>query len=93
MLKITELPTPAGGAALVLEGRLVGPWVDELRRVIGARADGSVLTLDLRRLDFADRQGLALLAGLRRVGVGLDGATDFVRALLGGGDDEHSDSE
>jgi hypothetical protein len=57
--------------SLVLEGRLVGPWVDELRRVSGIHIVRNVpLTIDLEGLTAMDARGQALLDELRQ-----DGAT------------------
>jgi ABC-type transporter Mla MlaB component len=48
-----------------LEGRLVGPWVNELRRIGDeAFAQNKTLTLDLEGLRFADQYGVALLQEL-----------------------------
>jgi hypothetical protein len=57
--------------SLVLEGRLVGPWVDELRRISAIHITRNVpLTVDLEGLTAMDARGQALLDELRR-----DGAT------------------
>jgi len=48
MLKIVSVPNGSGTATLVLEGRLVGPWVEELRRSCEqASSSSDGLTLDL----------------------------------------------
>jgi hypothetical protein len=57
--------------SLVLEGRLVGPWVDELRRISATHITRNVpLTVDLEGLTAMDARGQALLDELRQ-----DGAT------------------
>lgn len=92
MLRITEQPHPthAAGAtdrrAIVLEGRLVGPWVEELRRVVGGAESGGVI-LDLGALSFADGDGLTLLRSLRDSGVELASPSPFMAALIGVGAD------
>jgi hypothetical protein len=90
MLRITEQPLPPDGRVIVLEGRLVGPWVEELRRVVSGRAPGEV-TIDLGALSFADADGLTLLRSLRDSGVQLASPSGFMAALVGVGldvDDE-----
>lgn len=59
--------------SLILEGRLVGPWVDELRRVGRelSSCDGSSLTVDLRGLTAMDAGGQDLLDQLRQAGAAL----------------------
>ena len=61
MLRITH-DIDAAGAILRLEGRIVGPWVDELRRacVEQAATPRRPLTIDLRDVTFIDAAGLAL---------------------------------
>ena len=52
---------------LKLEGKLVGPYVDECRNAWLAMAlDGRRLTLDLRGLTFADSSGIELLRSIFR---------------------------
>ena len=85
MLRITEQSLHSDVAdrrGIVLEGRLVGPWVEELRRVLGATEPGGV-TLDLGALSFADGDGVTLLRGLRDSGVELARPSPFMAALNG----------
>jgi hypothetical protein len=73
MLKIEALTTPGGRPRLRLEGRIIGPWVAELRRTCEhALIDGAGLGLDLSEVSFVDPPGLDLLAALERRGVTLD---------------------
>jgi ABC-type transporter Mla MlaB component len=62
MLRITEKWQEHEGPSLILEGRLVGPWVEVLRascEQLVRRAPR--FTLDLAEINFADAAGLALL--------------------------------
>lgn len=66
MLKIV-CSQPAGNLSrLKLEGRVIGPWVDELRRVSEKiLASGATLTFDLSEVTFVDREGIELFRNLR----------------------------
>jgi anti-anti-sigma regulatory factor len=65
MLKIVSLGDDHGATTLVLEGRLIGPWVGELRHSCDeALASAAQLTLDLRSVSFVDRDGIELLRKL-----------------------------
>lgn len=83
MLRISKRPLGHGDEAIALEGRLVGPWVDELERVVDEEPDPTGVTLDLRGLAFADGGGVGLLRALRDAGVKLVGWSGFVEALIG----------
>jgi len=83
MLRINKRRRKARQGAIALEGRLVGPWVDELKRVIDEEPEVRGVTLDLRGLAFADGDGVTLLRALREAGVKLVGGSGFVGALLG----------
>jgi anti-anti-sigma regulatory factor len=55
------------GIVLKLEGRLTGPWVEELDRVWKETAPGSNkknLSLDLREITFADAGGIRVLQAI-----------------------------
>jgi ABC-type transporter Mla MlaB component len=61
-------------ACFLLEGRLVGPWVDELRRVWQQGVDSanrSQLTVDLRGVTAMDTRGQRLLEELLQHGATL----------------------
>jgi anti-anti-sigma regulatory factor len=79
MLRIATLETPGDGATLSLEGRVIGPWVDELRqsceRIL---ATGASLTLDLSEVAFVERSGVRLLQNLVDGGVTIVNCPAFV---------------
>jgi anti-anti-sigma regulatory factor len=82
MLKISE-PMTSRAVTLKLEGRLIGPWVDELKDTCERHlaAERSV-NLDFADVTFADRAGLALLLQLRAQGVTLVNCSPFLEEEL-----------
>jgi anti-anti-sigma regulatory factor len=83
MLKISEGKTTKQTLTLQLEGRVVGPWVGELRQICESLlSDGSNLVLDLAEVTFADECGTALLTSLGSRGVKLLNALPFVEEQL-----------
>ena len=68
MLRITC--REKGSTVLIkLEGRLVGPWVEELRlKVLQLRPSETALEVDISDLSFADDAGEQLLLWLLRIG-------------------------
>ncbi len=71
VLRISMEQDP-GTLSLILEGRLVGPWVDELRRISAIHITRNVpLTIDLEGVTSMDVRGQALLDELRRDGARL----------------------
>ena len=74
MLKITEQRgSEPGSWSLILEGRLAGPWVEELNsscRQISAREQWCVV-IDLTGVTFIDADGKAILSRLWGEGVTL----------------------
>ena len=82
MLRITEQrSTPDGRPTLVVEGRLAGPWVDELRTSAAQQPRG--WALDLAGLSYADEAGVGLLRQLVAEGAEVARATAYVTTLLG----------
>lgn len=73
MLRIT-IHDHAPMTSFVLEGKLVGPWVEELEKCweSASAADPSTPMLaDLTGVTFVDSEGRALLTRMRRQGVRL----------------------
>jgi len=83
MLRITTHST-ADALAFQLEGRLVGPWVTELRDCwrrttsVGKRA----VHIDLRAVTYVDAAGEALLADLYRQGADLFACDCQMKAVV-----------
>lgn len=72
-----------GSVRLLLEGWLVGPWVDELRNQSEQQLSGAkVLTLDLGKVLFADPQGVALLRELAKRRVEYVNCSSFLSQQL-----------
>jgi ABC-type transporter Mla MlaB component len=73
MLRITN-GTGRQGATLVLEGRLAGPWVDELARcwkALTASRAARAVHVDLDGVTFIDAGGRALLRTMHEEGAKL----------------------
>ncbi|MDF0676970.1 MAG: hypothetical protein P0120_21945 [Nitrospira sp.] len=85
MLKITEQRGPQPDAlSLRLEGRLAGPWVEELRascRQMSVRQQRCVM-IDLTGVTFIDADGKALLARLWRQGAELRASGCLTRCVV-----------
>jgi len=65
VLRISAVQGSNDSIQLQLEGSLVGPWVEELRRQSErALTDAKSVSLDLGKLWFADQEGVALLREL-----------------------------
>jgi anti-anti-sigma regulatory factor len=84
MLRITTSETQ-DLLLLKLEGRVTGPWVNELRQTwLGtASAFGSkAVHVDLSAVSFADANGCELLRQIRKAGAMLLGGSGFLRQIL-----------
>ena len=85
MLRIAPRDTSGEEGTLNLEGRIVGPWVDQLRRSCEeVLTTGAPLTLDLAEVDFVDQEGARLLMNLMGSGVALVNCPAFVQEQLKG---------
>ena len=81
MLRITQSPA-VQITTLNLQGKLLAPWLDEVRAALdAARACGRVC-VDLAELQFADHAGIAFLRGLRDEGVELVRGSALIEGLL-----------
>ncbi len=82
MLRVTPLPD-SRGPGLKLEGKLFGPWTDELRTACEAVANQTPRPrLDLTAVSFVDAAGTELLEELRSRGFELVGCSGYVAAVL-----------
>jgi anti-anti-sigma regulatory factor len=85
MLKITEKKgaVPAS-MSIILEGRLAGPWVEELhsywRQISGNQQSRAVI--DLTGVTFIDADGKALLTKLRQQGAELRATGCLTRCII-----------
>ena len=87
MLKITwsDLDASDSIRTLKLEGKLLGPWVDELSRACEAlETPPSGLRLNLSAVTFIDSVGVKLLDDLIRQGRTIAGCSGFIAELLNG---------
>ena len=83
MLKIVLIETARETSTLRLEGRVIGPWVEELRRSCEpVLARGAKLALDLSDVSFVDRDGVELFRSLQNRQVALLNCSGFVAELL-----------
>lgn len=87
MLKVTELKS-AEGTQLILEGKLLGPWVDELQSCwsgCATRQGGAPVRVSLKDVSYLDARGRDLLKRMEREGAKLVEASDFIRHVLSNG--------
>ena len=83
MLRISIVDDSEQSVRLLLEGRLVGPWVSELRKQSEqALSETKNVTLDLGKLWFVDPSGAALLRELADRQVEQVNCSIFIRQQL-----------
>ena len=84
MLRITVVESSARAVTLRVEGRIAGPWVEELRTTCNVHTgpDPVQLHLELEDVSFADSVGVAFLKELRDQGVGLLHVSPFLNELF-----------
>ena len=84
MLRITNTTRPEG-VTVVLEGRLAGPWVDELALCWGtltATHDTGSIRIHLDAVTFIDAAGKGLLRTMHEEGATLAASGCMTRAIL-----------
>ncbi len=83
VLRITEIAQNDSGRTFKLEGKLLGPWVDELRNACTQPLDRAErVGLDLAAVTFVDGAGAALLRDLIRRGIIITRCSAFVAHFL-----------
>ena len=79
MLKISVMGDSTQAIEFALEGKLVGPWVDELRRLShDALSQNKSVSLNLEKVWFVDARGAALLRELAGRQVSQYNSSQFV---------------
>jgi len=84
MLRITTT-IRAEGTAVALEGRLAGPWVDEVAQAwkgLTAAPDAGPVSVVLDAVTFVDPPGKALLRSMHEQGATLVASGCMMRALV-----------
>jgi anti-anti-sigma regulatory factor len=83
MLKITIQPGTTS-TRLILEGRLTGPWVEEVSRCWQAAADvpDSDVMIDLAGVTFIDAQGKALMTRMWQRGAKFHAVGCLTRCIV-----------
>jgi ABC-type transporter Mla MlaB component len=83
VLKISIISDSDQTIQLQLEGKLVGPWVEELQRLSDeALSHQKAVSLDLERVSFVDSRGVTLLRDLARRQVSQVNCSQFVSQQL-----------
>jgi ABC-type transporter Mla MlaB component len=84
MLKITLIDS-AEEFRLRLEGKLSGPWVDELRQcwlTASSTTAGRRTVVDVDYVEHVDAAGETLLGDMSREGVQLNASTPFIHGIV-----------
>ena len=83
MFRLTETERTGEGMVLRVEGRVIGPWVTELRQACErVLSTGGTLALDLSDLWFIDGDGVALLRRLKERNVTVANCPLFITEQL-----------
>ena len=83
MLRLTRTAHTNRTQAIKLEGKLLGPWVDEVTKACADGTDpSSPINLDLSALIFVDAAGERLLRELIARGIQVVACSSYVAELL-----------
>jgi hypothetical protein len=83
VLRITETTRSETARTLKLEGKLVGPWLDELSKLCTQLLERPEhVQLDLAAVTFADAAGAGLIDDLIRQGVTVVQCSGYIAELL-----------
>lgn len=83
MLRISIIDDTGETIRVSAEGSLVGPWVEELRRLSDELlSHDKTITLDLQKVWFVDQMGVALLRDLAMKSVTHINSSPFINQQL-----------
>ena len=81
MLRMTRTET-GPVTTIYVEGKILGPWVAEIRSALQEIPSHHARRLDLAGVTFVDAAGAELLALLRKDGVDVSSSSHFIADLL-----------
>lgn len=81
MLRITE-STSVELTTIYLEGKLLRPWIEEVRAVVAEARVRGIVRLNLKQLWFVDNAGVDLLKDMRTNGIELVDCSPLIEGLL-----------
>ncbi len=83
MLMITKYEDSGPIRTFKLEGKLFGPWIEELQAAYdSSQVTPAAVRLDLLGLNYVDPEGSRFLAGLIRDGASVTACSGFVAEML-----------
>jgi hypothetical protein len=83
MLRLTRIASTHRTQTVKLEGKLLGPWVDEVSKACTAGTDPSIrINLDLSAFSVVDAAGERLLRDLIGRGIEVVACSGYVAELL-----------
>jgi hypothetical protein len=83
MLMITSIESGDSTRTLKIEGKLLGPWVDQLRELCDSSpTPPDRVRLDLAAVSYVDAAGADLLGELTRRGMTIAACSGFVAEIL-----------
>jgi hypothetical protein len=83
MLRLTQIASTHRTQTIKLEGKLLGPWIDEVSKACAASTSpSSRIKLDLSALNFVDAAGERLLRELIARGIEVVACSSYVGELL-----------
>ncbi|HEV3302494.1 MAG TPA: hypothetical protein VG055_22755 [Planctomycetaceae bacterium] len=82
MLRVTQASGDQTGITLKLEGKLIEPWVSEVRQLFDNNQQSSHHRLDLASVSYVDHAGAELLRELVGRGVEIVASSPYVAELL-----------
>jgi len=82
MLRITRSGQSCAAPSIKLEGKLLAPWVDEVRHLFATTDRAPAPRLNLAELTFVDAAGARLLNELIRGGIQIESCAPYVAELL-----------
>lgn len=83
MLIVSTVETDSNTTLFRLEGRIIGSWVDELRKTCEENlSNRKQIVLDVSMVSFVDEQGVGMLQSLAHRNVKLTGCSLFLSELL-----------